>query len=412
MVALQVTASGAGFALKWLMEFFGGIGVPAADLLFASTATLAVGSLLLCGIVHLLLTRVAHPLVTLIVRKTPDEWDDTFFNPRLLNSASALLVIVLLNLTFPAAFKGYADIHSGVALMCRIFVIVGGANLINALLSAFYHVFDDHTRFRIASLKGLFLMIQLVVWAFCLILVVSAIAHRNPIYIMSWLGASAAVLMLVFKDSILGVVAGIQLTFNDMLRAGDWISMPSHGINGIVLDVLLTAVKVQNYDMTIVTIPPYTLVSESFQNWRGMKESGGRRVKRAFNIDVSTIRPLTPPEAEALKSEPWAAEADLTGMNLTLFRKYLLGYLGKLALERPDEYMLLMVRELDPTVTGLPLEIYFFTAVTEWVAYENVQSAVTEHVIGMLPRFGLRLFQAPAGSDISMFNQNKQQLKI
>ena len=219
--------------------------------------------------------------------------------------------------------------------------------------------------------------------------------------ILTGLGAMAAVLMLVFKDTILGLVAGVQLSANDMLRPGDWITLPKHDADGMVLEVTLTTVKVQNWDKTITTIPPYVLVSESFQNWRGMFDSGGRRTKRSLYIDMNSIGFCTKEQIEKFAEKGWlkGMEENEEIVNLTVLRNYLDIYLRNN--KRVNQDMILMVRQLQPTPQGLPLELYFFSADTAWVAYEHLQADVFEHLIAMLPQFGLKAFQSPAGADFS-----------
>ena len=257
----------------------------------------------------------------------------------------------------------------------------------------------------------------------CGILIVSILIGKSPAILLTGLGASAAVIMLVFRDSILDFVSGIQLSANDMLKVGDWITVPKYGADGSVIEVSLTTVKVQNWDNTIVTLPPYLLVSDSFQNWRGMQASGGRRVKRSVNLDMTSVKFCTPDmlaryrnidiireyidQTEQRVEEYNAAhgirpgERKINGLhqtNLGVFRAYLERYLRD---EVPvNKGMTLMVRQLQPTETGLPMELYFFTDTVVWVDYERIQSDVFDHVLAVIPEFDLRVFQNPSGSDI------------
>ena len=211
--------------------------------------------------------------------------------------------------------------------------------------------------------------------------------------------AAAAIIMLIFRDSILGLVAGVQLSANDMLRPGDWITMAKYGADGYVTEVTLTTVKVQNFDKTITTIPPYALVSDSFQNWRGMWDSGGRRIKRSVFIDARTIRRCTPEETARLREKGYlAADTSQEIVNLQALREYLANYLRNCPDVRSD--LMLMVRTLQPTSEGVPLEFYCFTRHFEWIPYEAFQSALTDRVLTLLPEFGLQAFQRPAGTDL------------
>lgn len=245
-------------------------------------------------------------------------------------------------------------------------------------------------------------MINLIAMGVGAVLILSILIGKDATAIFTGLGASAAVLMLIFKDSILGLVAGVQLSANDMLRPGDWISMPKYGADGDVIEVSLTTVKVRNFDKTITTIPPYALVSDSFQNWRGMRETGGRRIKRSVNIDLTTIHFCTENEKEVFIKKGWLNESDqpLQITNLKVFRDYLMTYLQ----QHPQTHkeLMIMVRQLQPTPEGVPLELYCFTNTTVWADYERIQAEIFEHVIAMTAQFGLRLFQRPSGTDIQI----------
>ena len=206
--------------------------------------------------------------------------------------------------------------------------------------------------------------------------------------------------MLVFKDLILGLVAGVQLSANDMLRPGDWITVPKYGADGDVMEVNLTTVKVRNWDKTIVTVPPYALVNDSFQNWRGMFDNGGRRVKRSINIDMNTVRFCTEEEMAEFRQQPWMEGFEATGkqeVNLYIFRHYIEYYLRTHPKINPE--MIMTVRQLQPTNQGMPIELYFFSAETAWLKYEHLQAEVFDHVLAILHTFGLKVFQSPTGLD-------------
>jgi len=215
------------------------------------------------------------------------------------------------------------------------------------------------------------------------------------------LGAGTAILMLVFQDTIKGLVAGVQLTANDMLRPGDWITMPKYGADGDVIEVTLTTVKVRNWDKTITTVPPYALVNDSFQNWRGMFDMGGRRVKRSINIDMNTVRFCTEEELAEFKKQPWMEGFEATGkeeVNLYIFRHYVMHYLTHHP--KVHQGLTMIVRQLQPTAQGMPIELYFFSANTAWVKYEALQAEVFDHVLATLHRFDLKVFQSPTGLDL------------
>jgi miniconductance mechanosensitive channel len=325
-----------------------------------------------------------------------------FFNDSLLLDVSRLVSPILIAVLIPMAFVGKSGLVEFLLKVNYIYLIALIAKLLCALLSSLYELSNRKNQLRNQSLKGVYQMLKIVVVCVALIIVVSILIDKNPGYILTALGASAAVLMLVFKDMILGLVAGVQLSANDMLRPGDWISMPKYGADGDVIEVTLTTVKVQNWDKTITTIPPYALVSDSFQNWRGMKESGGRRVKRSVYIDMRSISFCTEEQMADFEAKGWldgVEREDKFVVNLHIFRNYLENYLR--SHHRVNQQMIVMVRQLQPTAQGLPLELYFFSDGTDWVPYEHLQSEIFEHVFAVLPTFGLRVFQSPMGIDFA-----------
>ncbi|WP_033074764.1 mechanosensitive ion channel family protein [Sphingopyxis sp. MWB1] len=271
-------------------------------------------------------------------------------------------------------------------------------------------------------IKGYIQLLKIGLYSGAAILIGAALMDQSPLILLSGLGAMAAVVMLVFKDTILSLVASVQLTSNDMLRVGDWIAMPALDADGDVIDIALHTVKVQNWDKTITTIPTHRLISDSFKNWRGMSESGGRRIKRALQIDQSSIRFLTADEKQALRRfhlldayladkenelGEWNARLEKEGRdpvnarrvtNIGTFRAYVYAYLR--AHPRLAQDMTLLVRQLEPTAQGLPLEIYCFTATTVWADYEQIQSDIFDHMLAILPEFYLGVFQEPGGRDM------------
>ena len=346
--------------------------------------------------------RLLLPLVKRLTRATRAAWDDILLSDTLLKDVSRLVPPILIAVLMPLAFSHG---HPTLDLLLKvnlIYLIAIIAKLLCTFLSALYDLSSHQDRLKNHPLKGVYQMLKIVVICVALIIVVSILIDKNPSYILTALGASAAVLMLVFKDSIMGLVAGVQLSANDMLRPGDWITMPKYGADGDVMEVTLTTVKVQNWDKTITTIPPYALVSDSFQNWRGMKESGGRRVKRSIYIDMRSISFCSEEQMAEFERRGWLdgiEREDKFVVNLHVFRNYLEEYLQHHP--RVNSGMTIMVRQLQPTAQGLPLELYFFSDGTEWVPYEHLQSEIFEHVFAVMPTFGLRVFQSPMGIDFS-----------
>ena len=273
-------------------------------------------------------------------------------------------------------------------------------------------------------LRGLLQTVKLVASILTTILAVSLLMDKSPLILLSGLGALSAVLLLVFKDPILGLVAGIQLSANNMLAVGDWLEMPKYGADGDVVDIALTTVKVRNWDKTITTIPTYALISDSFKNWRGMSEAGGRRIKRSIHVEMSSVCFLSKEQLGELKKAQLLSDyiastiteiekenidkkADMTVIqngrrmtNVGTFRKYLVSYLKNHP--KIHQGMTLIVRQLEPTTFGLPIEIYAFTNTTSWNAYEDIQSDIFDHIIAVLPAFSLRVHESPTGNDIRL----------
>lgn len=304
--------------------------------------------------------------------------------------------------------------HAG-AWIC-VFIAFSG------VLSAWQDTYSATTRAQTRSIKGYIQIGKLILMAVCTVLVLSILIDRSPLWMISGLGALSAVLLLVFKDTLLSLVASTQLTSNDMLRIGDWIEMPQCNADGFVKDIALHTVKVQNWDNTVTTVPTYKLFSESYRNYRHMFESGGRRIKRTIRIDAASVRFLTDDEAQRLMKFRLLHDylqsktQDIVQANQTLgelasvpanrrrltnigtLRAYALAYLKQNPEIRQD--MAMMVRMMEPTSEGIPVEVYCFTAVTAWVEYERIQGDVFDHLLAILPELGLRLYQQPSGADI------------
>lgn len=366
---------------------------------------------------HILLKAIAR-----LVSQTKATWDDIIFDHRVMVHLSRMVIPVIIYIFIPVAF---ADATSGtlnfLLRICQIIILISFLSFINSLLKAVYTVYSEKEQLRDRPLKGMLQTLQVMVWFIGVIIIVSILINKSPVSLLAGLGASAAILLLVFKDSIMGFVSGVQLSANDMLKVGDWIAMPKYGADGTVIEVTLATVKIRNWDNTITTIPPYLLVSDSFQNWRGMRESGGRRVKRSINIDMTSIRFCTSEMLEKYrriqlladyveKTEGVIKEYNeergidnsilVNGRrqtNLGVFRAYLMAYLKSL----PDvnQELICMVRQLQPTDHGIPMELYFFCSIKDWVPYEAVQADVFDHVLAIIPEFDLQVFQSPSGRD-------------
>ncbi len=367
---------------------------------------------------HFILRAVAH-----LVKKTKATWDDVMFDHKVMVRFSRMVIPVVFYLFLPLV---YTDSESSllqfvlrITLACLLLAFF---SFVDAVLKAAYVIYSDKEQFRNRPLKGLLQTLQVILWFVGAIAIVAILIGKSPWALLTGLGASAAILMLVFKDSIMGFVSGVQLSANDMLKVGDWIKMPKYEADGVVTEVTLATVKVRNWDNTITTIPPYMLVSDSFQNWQAMSESGGRRIKRSINIDMTSVRfctdemleryhriDLLRPYLDRMDEElrryneehnidPTVPVNGRRQTNLGVFRAYLTAYLRSLPYVNQELHC--MVRQLQPTDRGIPIELYFFSSIKEWVPYEGVQSDVFDHVLAIIPEFDLRVFQSPTGYDM------------
>ena len=351
--------------------------------------------------------RFIVPLVRKVAHRTVFKWDNYLTEGKALDYAFHLIPPLLFLITIPLLFPDPALWKRLVIRGLYIYLIAVSCGLVCEFISSIYAISSETEALRNKPLKGIYQMLKVAVVCVGIILIIGVLVDKDFTALIAGLGASAAVLMLIFKDTILGVVAGVQLSAYDMLRPGDWIMLEKYDINGEVEEVNMNTVKVRNWDNTITTIPPYTLVSDSFKNWRGMRESGGRRVARAVNIDMNSIRFCTAGELSRFTGEEWAGnlEMDEKTVNLKLFRAATEHYLRGLDSVNGD--LMLLVRQLEPTPEGLPLQLYFFTRPKDWPTHERIAAEVMEHVIASLPAFGLRAYQRPAGTDLPSSGGNR-----
>ncbi len=347
-----------------------------------------------------------------IVSRTKATWDDHIFNKdvikRLCNFVTPTIIYILLPIAFSSTDGSNDGMHLILERGVEVWMVVACIRFVNVLLKVLFDIAEQHPAWQGKPIKGLLQTGQGIVMGIGAILIVSILIDKSPTLLLTGLGASAAVLMLIFKDSILGLVAGVQLAANNMLKVGDWISMPSRGIDGEVEEVSLTTIKVRGWDKTLQTLPPYLLISEPFQNWQAMRSSGGRRIKRSLNVDMNSIRfadeayigQLRSNEQSRALIEDIATQSDEgeTLTNLDLFMRAMNNYL--LHHPRVNPNMTIMVRQLQPSEWGLPIEVYCFSADVNWVPYENLQTEIISYVVAAAPLFGLRMYQAPSGRDL------------
>jgi miniconductance mechanosensitive channel len=374
-------------------------------------------------IIHLIAKRLVVATVRAFALRSSQTWDDALVTHNVFGRLVQVLpaLIVFVGVPFiPGLPEGVVQLMRNVAMGYMVLMLTLA---LTAMLSAANAIYAASPVAKDRPLKGFVQLVQIVVWIFGGVMIIAAVLDRSPLLLLSGFGAMTAILLLVFKDTILSLVASVQLAAQDMVRVGDWIEMPQFGADGDVVDVQLHTVKVQNWDKTITTIPTHRLITDSFKNWRGMSQAGARRIKRAIYVDVSSIRFQTKEEVEhftrfallkdhiankeqelADYNEGLATEVDsevnrrrLT--NIGTFRAYAYNYLKNHP--KIHQGMTLIVRQLGPGPEGLPLEIYCFTNTTEWAVYENIQSDIFDHLLAIVPEFGLRLYQKPAGSDLA-----------
>ncbi len=374
-------------------------------------------------VIDLIVKSLLVGTVRAFAKRSSSTWDDALVAHnvfgRLVQVLPALIVFVGVSFV-PGLPEGVVQLMRNVAMGYMVLMLTLA---LTAMLSAANTIYSASSVAKDRPLKGFVQLIQIVVWIFGGIMIIAAVLDRSPLLLLSGFGAMTAILLLVFKDTILSLVASVQLTAQDMVRVGDWIEMPQFGADGDVVDVQLHTVKVQNWDKTITTIPTHRLITDSFKNWRGMSQTGARRIKRAIFVDVSSIRFQTQDEVDhfrrfaLLKDYIENKEKDLADYNDGLeieveaevnrrrltnvgtFRAYAYNYLKNHP--KIHEGMTLIVRQLGPGPEGLPLEIYCFTNTTEWAAYEDIQSDIFDHLLAIVPEFKLRLYQKPAGSDLA-----------
>ena len=370
------------------------------NLTFIKSAAIIAGIILIAFLLDRICRKLIIPAIRKITAKTDTTLDDHLLSNDVLNNVCQLIPPIVIYTSVIYIFPEGLGASVLFKKICWIYITFVSIKLTCSFISSLYAISSEHEKLKNQTLKGFYQMLKLVVVCIGAIIIISTIIDKNPVAILTGLGAGTAILMLVFQDTIKGLVAGIQLTANDMLRPGDWITVPKYGADGDVLEVSLTTVKVQNWDKTIVTVPPYALVNDSFQNWRGMFDIGGRRVKRSINIDMHTVRFCTEEEMKKFRQEPWMEGFEATGdkeVNLHIFRHYIEYYLRTHPKINPE--MIMTVRQLQPTNQGMPIELYFFSAETAWLKYEHLQAEVFDHVLAILHTFGLKVFQSPTGLD-------------
>lgn len=388
---------------QWIADRMGdaGLGDYAAAVAMAATLLVVVAA---CIVARLITRLIAVKVSSVLIRRTKYIWDDILFDSKVFHR--------LANAAVPAVLSAFADATPVLRELLGKAAGISGAVvtvlLVDALLNAVGEIYGLKEVSKIRPIKSLLQACKVAAVIVGGITVIAILAGESPLVLLGGIGAMTAVTSLIFKDAILGFVAGIQLTGNDMIRIGDWIEVPGRSANGTVTELSMTTVKVRNFDRTITSVPAYTLVSDAFINWRGMEVSGGRRIKRAIRLDAAGVRFCDGdmlrrlqemPLLRAHFGEPSGEAADEGGItNLGAFRAYIAAYLR----EHPgiQRDAMVMVRQLEPEDRGLPLELYAFAATTDWERYEGIQSDIFEHLYAVAPAFGLSVYQRPSGGDV------------
>ncbi len=372
-------------------------------------------------IAYIIAKRFLLRVVKNLVERSKTIWDNILLERKVFNRLSYFAPALVIYIMAPFVLSGSLDAINILLLAAKIYMVIVGLLVFDSFLNSVVDIYRTFEFSQKIPIRGFVQGAKIILFILAGIVILGMITGKPPTIVLGGFGAMMAVIMLIFKDSILGFVAGIQLSANKMIHIGDWIEMPKYGADGDVIDVALTTVKVQNWDKTIATIPTYALISDSFKNWRGMSESGGRRIKRAFYIDMSSVKFCTEEmlekfkkikyiseyierKTEEIKEHNLAAGVDeselVNGRHLTnigTFRAYVVAYLRNHP--KIHQEMTFLVRHLEPTPNGLPIQIYVFSNDQVWANYEAIQADIFDHILAVIPKFELRIFQNPTGAD-------------
>lgn len=404
---------------NWIIDY--GLDLSTADVLARCLIFALI--IVLSLIAYLFAKRLILKGLAAIINRTTTQWDDMILREKVFNRLAHLVPAVLIYMSISTPFAGYDWLIDLLKGGVSIYMIAMGILAIDAFLNASLAIYKTYEVSDRIPIKGFIQVFKIIIYFTSGVFIISILLNKTPIYLFSSLGALTAVLMFIFKDAILGFVAGIQLSANQMVAHGDWIEMPKYGANGNIVEIALTTVKVQNWDKTITTIPTYALITESFKNWRGMSESGGRRIKRSISLDMNTIQFCTEEMLDRFskiqyisdyvekkkreiqennKQEQIDDSSLVNGRRMTnigTFRAYVNAYLNNHPMINKE--MTFLIRQLAPTEHGLPLEIYVFSQDQEWANYENIQADIFDHILAVVPEFDLRVFQDPSGRDFN-----------
>lgn len=425
--------------LQWIANFYEVENIKALIKLFnqndyfwhalAWTIVLFVSTMAISLIMWWLTKEILLGSIGAFAAKTDTEFDDILVEKKFFNALAHVLPLLLLDYFFSIVFFAFPDLLDFFVRINEVLITLAIMFSLRRLIDTSGEFLRKKPAFEGKPMKSYVQTINILITIFFVILMLSLLTGQSPIFFLTSLGAATAIILLIFKDSILGLVASIQMSANDMIRLGDWITMEKYGADGEVIEITLTSVKVQNWDRTITTIPTYSFIAESFKNWRGMSESGGRRITRAINIQLDSVKFASPRLLEKLtkvnyisgfvreRSEEIKRYNEENGLsddqinarkqtNIGLFRRYLEFYLKNH--ERIHKGMTLMVRQLAPNENGVPIQIYCFTNTTVWSEYENIIGDIFDHIFAVVKEFELNIHEAPSGNDFKGFIENKK----
>jgi miniconductance mechanosensitive channel len=400
------------------------VGIEGTMLHLIKMIIISASLVLFCFLADFVARKTILAIIERIIRKTKNTWDDVLMEQNVFKHVAHIVPALLIGVLAPVLYEGHPDWIVALEKISEIYLTIAFILTIVAFFKAFQFYLESRPFLKGKPLDSYMQLIRLIVYILGGIYIISVLIDKSPMGIFSALGAMSVVLMLVFKDTILGFVGSIQIAANDMVKIGDWVEFPKFGADGDVIEIKLQTVKVQNWDKTITTIPTYSFVSDAFKNWRGMSESGGRRIKRSINIDMNSVRFCNKQlqeklskiqllkeyfEQKEIEINEYNIEKDTDHSanirqltNLGSFRAYLEKYLS--ANNQISKEMTFLVRQLAPNEKGLPIEIYVFSSEQRWAHYEAIQADIFDHIIAILPEFELRVFQAPTGNDFKQLS--------
>ena len=377
----------------WVENLISMMGITGDSIPVIRHILLVLAAIILSALAGFICKKVLVPVILKLTAKTEAKWDDVLFNEQVLVSACHIVPAIVIWQLLPLVFYQFPVVRELLTRITAIYIVVMSVKTALVFLDAIKKLEGERRSNKQQYLYSFIGVVRLLLMFIAAIIVVAIIIDRDPIKLFAGLGATSAVLMLVFQDTIKGLVAGIRLTSNDMLHKGDWITVPKAGANGIVEEMTLTTVKIRNFDNTIVTVTPQTLVDDSFQNWIGMQKSQGRRVNRRVYYDFRGIRIVDDDLRDQLINKKYFKEGDIkpNDVNMTLYRHYVEDYLRHHPKVNAD--MMLMVRQLEATQSGLPVEFYFFLKEKSWVEYEHQLAEIMDYIYAITPDFGLLVYE-------------------